>query len=160
MRIWSNRLGPLVRLVQLVRDRRGVAAVEFALVAPVLIVIAAGLTDMGRAVVQSAALEKGLRVGALYAARNEFPLSAAVQTEIENLVKTGDPTGAAPYLVSGWGEAGADLTIETFDFDVNGTPLPVVRLRATVPYKALMPGLIPNSSFDMKASHEQAYIGD
>ncbi len=154
---WLSKFKILARLG---RDERGISAVEFALVLPVLVILAAGLTEMGRVVNQATTVQKALRAGAIYAARNVFPLSAATLTTTENLIKKGDPTGAAEYLVPGWGKAGSDLTIETPDFDLNGTPLPVVRLTATVPFVPLLPGLLPIPSFNLVLKHEQAYIGD
>ena len=147
-------------LNRLRRDERGIAAVEFAFVLPVMVLLAVGLTELGRVVNQATTVQKSLRAGAIYAARNEFPLTAAVKTTAENLVKKGDPTGTADYLVPGWSKSGADLKLETPDFDLNGTPLPVVRLTATVPFVPMLPGLLPIPSFNLVLRHEQAYVGD
>ena len=155
-----NNLKALCALGRLRRDENGIAAVEFALVLPVLLLLGIGMTEMGRVVNQATTVQKALREGALYAARNQFPLTAAVKTTAENLVKKGDPTGAGAYLVPGWSEAGASLLLETPDFDLNGTPLPVVRLTATVPFVPMLPGLLPIPGFNLVLKHEQAYIGD
>lgn len=147
-------------LARLRRDQGGVAAVEFALVLPVMVLLGVGLTEMGRVVNQATTLQKSLRAGAIYAARNEFPLTAAVITTTENLVKKGDPAGAGEYLVPGWSKAGADFTLVTLDFDLDGTPLPVVRLTVKVPFVPMLPGLLPIPSFNLVLKHEQAYVGD
>lgn len=155
MRNWWNR-----HPRRLARDSRGIAPVEFALALPLLVLVAMGMVEMGRVVNQATAVQKGLRAGALYAARNEFPLSAAVLTEVENIVKTGDPTGTSSYLASGWSKAGASVQVQELSFDVAGSPLPVVRISATVPYDPILPGLIPVPAFNIELSHDQAFVGD
>ncbi len=147
-------------LARLRRDESGISAVEFALVLPVMVLLGVGLTEMGRVVNQATTVQKSLRAGAIYAARNQFPLTAAVKTTTENLIKKGDPAGTGEYLVPGWSKAGATLTLETPDFDLNGTPLPVVRLTATVPFVPMLPGLLPVPSFNLVLRHEQAFVGN
>lgn len=52
MRIVTSRLGLTVRMIlrtRLVRDRRGVSAVEFAMVVPVLILMYVGIAEVGTA---------------------------------------------------------------------------------------------------------------
>lgn len=151
---WLNRLA---------RDRRGVTAVEFALFTPVLLTLLIGLTEVGRAHYQAKAVENGLRAGALFASRNPLPLSASAKTAVENLVKTGNLQGTPPYLVPGWSDTGSSLAIDPLTFDVDGTPLQIVRLTATVPYLPLVPGfgmVFGLNNYTMRFKHEQAYIGD
>lgn len=148
------------RICRFGRDERGVSAVEFALFLPILLALGAGMTEIGRVVSQAVTLEKSLRAGAIYAARGVFPLSAATQTTVENVVKKGDPDGVGGYLIPGWSEVAADLQIQEISFDVNGFPLPVVRLTATVPFVPMLPGLLPIPSFNLVLRHEQAFIGD
>ncbi len=64
---WLNRLR---------RDRRGAAVVEFALFAPLFLLMLVGVIEFGRLLAQSNAVEKGLRAGAMLAARSDFPLTA------------------------------------------------------------------------------------
>ncbi len=61
-------------------DERGRMAVCLAL--SLLVVLGAGTIEIGRVINQANAVLKGLRVAALYAARNEFPLSPAVLTRV------------------------------------------------------------------------------
>ena len=144
------------------RDTNGNSAVEFALVLPVLLLAFVGLTEVGRAYYQADAIEKGLRAGALFAARSPS-LSGPTMTAVENLVKTGSLNGVGPYLVSGWGKSGSDLQITSSDFSLDGEAIPVVRLSATVPFDPMLPGLaafVGLENFNMTLSHEQAYLGD
>lgn len=147
----------------LVRDRRGVTAVEFAFVVPILLLLFIGLSELGRAHFQAAAVEKSLRAGALYAARNSLPLNGAAENLVKNLVKTGNLQGTLPYLVPGWAEPASNLDIDPLTYDVDGSTLQMVRLTATVPYMPLVPGFSfvwGLNDYTMTFSHEQAYIGD
>ena len=150
---------------RLTRDARGNAVVELALVLPLLLLLFAGMTEIGRAYYQANAVEKGLRAGALFAGRNSIPLTAQVRTMVANLVKTGTLDGSGAYLVSGWADVGADLNIDdtlTFPIDAT-TTIPVVRLTATVPFDPLMPGMLAFvglGDVNIELSHEQAFVGD
>ncbi len=155
----------LSSLIRLPGDGRGNTVVEFALVLPLLLLLLAGITEIGRAYYQANAVEKGLRAGALFAGRNSFPLTAQVRTMVANLVKTGTLDGSGPYLVSGWADLGADLNIDdTLTFPVDATTtIPVVRLTATVPFDPLMPGMLAFvglGDVTIQLGHEQAYVGD
>lgn len=155
----------LSSLIKLPRDARGNAVVEFALVLPLLLLLLTGITEIGRAYYQANAVEKGLRAGALFAGRNSFPLTAQVRIMVANLVKTGTLDGSGGYLVSGWADVDADLTIDdtlTFPIDAT-TTIPVVRLTASVPLDPLMPGmlaLVGLGDVTIELRHEQAYVGD
>jgi Flp pilus assembly protein TadG len=143
------------------RDREGVSAVEFALMLPVLLLITAGMIDLGRALYQTNVIEKGLRAGAMYAARNDYPLTSGQQTEAQNIVKKGNRDGTGSYLVSGWSDS-TSLSIFTTTEIVDGTPLPVYHFVAAVPFDPLLPGLLSALNLDdikIRLAHEQAYIG-
>ncbi|MAF50344.1 MAG: TadE/TadG family type IV pilus assembly protein [Rhodospirillales bacterium] len=144
------------------RDERGNALVEFALVLPLWLLLSTGMLEVGRGFYQAGALEKSVRAGALYLARHSFPLTAATITEAENLVKTGSVDGGG-FAVSGWGLAAADLQITTLSFSVDGTPIPVVRVAASVPFDPMLnslPAFVGLDGFTLTAQHEQAYVGD
>ncbi len=135
------------------------------MVLPLLLLLLAGITEIGRAYYQANAVEKGLRAGALFAGRNGFPLTAQVRTMVANLVKTGTLDGSGPYLVSGWADVDADLNIDdTLTFPVDATTtIPVVRVTATVPFDPLIPGmltLVGLGDVTIQLSHEQAYVGN
>ena len=51
------------RMIRFVRERKGVAAVEFALVVPVVILLIAGSIELGRAVMVQHILEETARTG-------------------------------------------------------------------------------------------------
>ncbi len=119
-----------------------------------------GMTEIGRVIYQATAVQNALRAGALYAARNEFPLSAAALAQVENVVKTGDPTGTSSYLAPGWAETGASVQIQDLSFDFAGSRIPAVRISATVPYDPLLPRLFLVPAFNIELSHVQAFAND
>jgi hypothetical protein len=143
------------------RNCAGASAVEFALMLPVFLLVTAGMIDLGRALYQTNTVEKGLRAGAMYAARNVYPLTSAQKTEAENIVKKGNRAGTGKYLVEGWSDP-ASLNIFTTTEIVDGSPVPVYHFDATVPFDPLLPGLLSALRLDqirIRLSHEQAYIG-
>jgi Flp pilus assembly protein TadG len=69
------------RLKRFKRDERGTGAVEFALLAPVLAVLAAGVVDTSRLILQSMQLRAAAQAGADYALRNPWN-----EAKVENAV--------------------------------------------------------------------------
>lgn len=148
---------------------KGTPAVEFALYLPVLLVMLVGVTELGYAISQSVMLEKSLRSGALYAARSSLPLSAATETAVKNVVKTGDPDGTGNYLVSGWSNGGATLTVSVSNYTLTadtsvlgGNQLPVITITASVPYQPLLGDALTVfglNAITLSLTHEQAHIG-
>ncbi len=151
-------------LISILRERSGAAVIEFALFVPLFLLVLIGVIEYGRVLAQTNAVEKGLRAGAMLAARSDFPLTGAQEQRIKNLVMTGNMAGEPPYLVPGWEEAGASLVVESDTFNSGGVVnLPVFRLAATVPYQPLLPGLMASIGLDdlmIITAHEQARIGN
>jgi Flp pilus assembly pilin Flp len=151
------------RLKSFVRERRGSAVIEFALFIPMFLIVLVGVVEYGRVLAQTNAIEKGLRAGAMIAARSDYPLTDAQTDRILNIVMTGNIEGTLPYLVPGWAEAGAGVTIETDLFTSTGVVnLPVFRIEATVPYDPLLPGLMESiglGELTITTAHEQGRVG-
>jgi Flp pilus assembly protein TadG len=148
---WLNRFA---------RCRRGVAAVELALSLPVLTALIVGLVEVGRALSQANAVERGLRTGVLYAARSDLPFDAATQQTVQNLVTRGSISGGANYVVPEWADAPPTVNVSEvreYSSGVVTVPVPIIRVTATVQFVSLLPGLLPNFTFTRW--HEQAYIG-
>ena len=57
---------------------RGSSLIEFGFLLPMFMLLAVGFIEVGRAYFQANAVEKGVRAGALYAARHTFPLTTAI----------------------------------------------------------------------------------
>lgn len=144
------------------RDRSGVAATEFALLLPFLLLLLVGIYEFGMYLAQASSLEKSLRSGAMFAARNALPLSQQTRTQIANIVRTGDPSGEGPVRISGWGDDSATLLVTTRTHSANGEDVELVRLEASVPFEPLMSGFMSTLGFSdlrMRAAHEQAHVG-
>ncbi len=151
-------------LISILRERSGVAVIEFALFVPLFLLMLVGVIEYGRVLSQANAVEKGLRAGAMLAARSDFPLTGAQEQRIKNMVMTGNVAGELPYLAPGWEEASASLVVTSDTFNSTGVVnLPVFRLEATVPYQPLLPGLMSMIGLDdliITTAHEQARIGN
>jgi Flp pilus assembly protein TadG len=143
------------------RDRRGNAAIEMALILPVLLTILAGITEVGYVFYQASALERGLRAGATFASRAELPLSDASRATTENLVRTASMDGTLSVSASNWDEDGAGLTISVADKNVGSVTVSVIKLEARVPFSPLsgsLLGMLGLESEFIEVSHEQASI--
>lgn len=106
----------------LIADRMGAAAVEMALVTPLLLIIACGSIEVGNYFFNEHKLVKAVREGARYAARQSFsnyngcttsaadvPTPGTANTVNENtklLVRTGTLSTTAPDLLANWGLVG------------------------------------------------------
>ena len=148
-------------LNKLWENRRGSAAVELALLMPIMMVMLAGITEVGYAFYQASALERGLRAGATYASRVELPMSADAKTITENLVKSASMDGALGVSASNWEAAGATFTITVADRDVGSVTVSVIKLEAQVPFSPLTDELwdllsLPDQFIEV--SHEQASL--
>ncbi len=146
------------------RSRDGSIAVELALLVPILFGLLMVSVELGRALYQANALEKGVRAGALFAARGALPFTVEIQDTIENLVRTGDPTGAAAVLASGWSLPGASIEIDaSASFDTGAGIVPLIRIEATVPFDPLMPRVMTYlglGNYSFSSRHLQPYVGN
>ena len=78
-----------LKMVRMLRDTRGVAAVEFAFAFPILILLLVGILDIGRALWTTSTLDHAAREGARYAslrgAESRYPASdAEIQAFVRN----------------------------------------------------------------------------
>lgn len=93
-------------LARLRRSESGVSAVEFALLAPVLVLGALGTADAGLAIYQKMMIEQALRAGAHMAVRGADGTEIrAVLEEVasENFALAGDPESGTDGLTIGVG---------------------------------------------------------
>ncbi len=78
----------LLKIVRMLRDTRGVAAVEFAFAFPILIFLLVGMLDIGRALWFTSTLDHAAREGARYASlRGAESLRPASDAEIQAFVR-------------------------------------------------------------------------
>lgn len=148
------------------RDQSGAAFIEFTLLAPFLLTLALGMTELGRFIYQYQMVVEGLRDAGRYIARLD-PNDTTNRDNAANLAVTGTIDGTGDPRVDGW--AAGDVSISVTDVandDGAGTPLyrggaeiEVVEVTTTFDYvdvgflSAL--GLDPIS---VDAAHEQRVI--
>lgn len=80
-------------LKRFARDRKGVSAIEFALIAPVLVISLLGVVDIGNVVYQRADMESALRAGVQYFMNGGDDLANA--EDVVNVSWTTKPEGVS-----------------------------------------------------------------
>ncbi|WP_334163032.1 TadE/TadG family type IV pilus assembly protein [Phenylobacterium sp.] len=103
-----DRTACLQDLRKLACDRRGALAVELALLAPLLLLILAGLVDMSRLVIQSMQIRAAAQAGADYALARDYD-AAAIRAAVRDATPL-DVSGS-PAPTQTWGCVGPDRTI-------------------------------------------------
>lgn len=89
-------------------DQRGLATVEMAIALPVLLLLLLATAEFGRLISQYDTLNNAVRNGARYAASVSangstgfVVLTSTIQTDVANLVATGNVNGTGPPLLPG-----------------------------------------------------------
>jgi Flp pilus assembly protein TadG len=122
------------------RDRRGAAAVEFALLAPVLLLIMAGLTDGSQLIVTHMQVNSAAQAGADFALRQGWNAAG-----IQAAVTAAAPVGATgtPVLAQACVVAGAIVTTAAGKCADGGDVGRFVTVTAQAPFTPLMswPGI-------------------
>ena len=139
----------------MLRDRRGSAAVEMALVAPLLLLLMFGSVEMGNYFYDNHVVIKAVRDGARYASRRglaDFSCPSTISNAnglvdaTKNVTRTGQTaTGGTPRLWNWTNASTVSVTLTCTDNTGNtysgiyegSTDVPVVQVTAVVPYKSL-----------------------
>jgi Flp pilus assembly protein TadG len=108
-------------------DRRGAATVELAFVAPVLVVLFLGMTEVGRAINATMILQDAAAVGAREASVGQSTNSQVQQDVLNYLTTAGIPTTNATVTVSNLTHSGLDASA--------ANPLDNLQVQVTVPFK-------------------------
>ena len=160
-----------------VERRDGAALVEFTLMFPMLLVLAAGVTEMGLALHQQHVVTKSVRDAARFAARQfvaapTCPLNTAaewatIQAETQQVALRGSLSGSAPLLLSNWTQT-SEVTVSDSCSTAGtlvspagaGANIPVITVSADVPYAGVgFLGLIGMGAFTVRASHSEMWVG-
>ncbi|WP_045226559.1 TadE/TadG family type IV pilus assembly protein [Methyloterricola oryzae] len=80
--------------------QRGIALVEFVIVAPILLLLMLGVTEMGRALYQYNTLSKAVRDGARFYSANVFVDGGAAGKSV-SLVRFGNTLASGPPILPG-----------------------------------------------------------
>lgn len=172
---------------QLFRSKKGSAAVEMALVLPLLLGIMFGSVELGNYFLNEHKLVKAVRDGARFASRQNFSyfdcasgsVASAVTGPTEQLVRTGLPSGGTDSL-SGWSAGTFNVTVAcqsqvTTGKDADGADInqpmggiysgsvngaPVVTVSASVPYTPVLASFgFDAAGFSLNASQQSAVMG-
>jgi Flp pilus assembly protein TadG len=121
--------------------QRGVATIEFAICAPILLLLMLATAEVGRMLVQYNTLSKAVRDGARYAVREAangstgtVAITTAVRDNTRNLVVTGNMAGTGAPLLPG-------LTVG--NVAVNDAGGGFVAVSATYTYQPLLGAALP-----------------
>jgi len=125
-------------MLDLGADRRGVAAVEFALIAPVLFLLAAGLIDGSRFIVETMQVKAAAQAGADFARKNGWDAAgiATAVTSATSITVSADP---APTQTAAC-VSGANLVAPSgATCAAGGTPGNFIAVAAQAPFAPIMP---------------------
>ena len=124
------------------RTGRGVATIEFAICAPLLLLLMLGTVEVGRLLFQYNTLTKMVRDGARYAAKHASSvagvvnITAQLRTETTNLIVTGNTAGTGPALLPG------EVTVT-----VSNANEGFVSVGATYQYSTILGAALPTFGF-------------
>ena len=156
----------------LMRENRGAAAAEMALVLPFLVALMYGAFETGKYFLDAHTVQKAVRDGARYAARQSFTEmpcggTATDETDIKDLVRTGTTADGGTARLSYWTNP-ATITV-TIVCDTTGTYSTAgiyagatggarrVTVFADVPYDSLFG--ITTSSISVRGQSQAAVMG-
>lgn len=156
-------------------DGEGAAAVELALVLPMLLILLVGPLELGNFFLDQHVLVKGLRDGAVYAARQDIQnydcssgaptVPSALVTDTKNIVRTGQLASGLDLLPN-WSNGATTFTVTAACFTASGIysanngKVPVVTVTASVPYKTVLSTLGFNATgFTLSGSQQSAVTG-
>jgi Flp pilus assembly protein TadG len=161
-------------------NRSGAAAAEMALVTPLLATLMFGSLEVGKFFWDEHIVLKSVRDGARFASRQSFANmpcdgTATNEEQIQNVVRFGKPvvTGSDQSRLHYWTD-NSTITVSITCYDNSGTDgdrvfdgiysaraeVPVVNVRATVPYSPIAASLgFGTAGLDLNAQSEVTVFG-
>ena len=166
------------RVIALLTDTRATAAIEMALVTPLLCLIMLGSAELGRYFYNEHIMVKAVRDGAVFASRQPIDKFLCATGDIVDPVKPNTfaliKTGAlanGTNLLRQWSGSGTSLTMTLACvtaaggttlggiYTANGGLVPVITVTASTPYTPIFNGFGLWSGFSLNASEEASVIG-
>ena len=164
-------------LAAFIRNVRGTAAAEMALVLPLLLIIMFGSFEIGNYFRNEHILVKAVRDGARFAARQNFgnysacsgPVGDPILTNTRNVVKTGVVAGGTdrlPYWTATTISVTMACTTTTGGQTMSGiyrgrtSGVPIVTVSATVPYTPVLNSFgFSGAGLNLNATQQAAVMG-
>lgn len=161
---------------------RGAAAAEMALALPLLLIILFGSIELGNYFRSEHVLLKGVRDGAVFAARQDLILNydctggtptvpSTVVDETRTLVRTGALSGESDLLPL-WSDASTTFTVTVSCvtaaggttlaglYQVSGGQVPVLTVSADLPYRSVVGALgLGSPNLRLRAAQQSAAYG-
>jgi len=140
-------------------SQRGQSLLEFAMVLPLLLLIALGVIEFGRAYFQYNTLSKAVREGARYMSMHAYdPIELA---KVQNITVYGNREGTGSACLPGLTVGNIAITPRNPDTGASRTNPPRwVRVGVTgYTFQPMFPGIVPISSFTFTPSVEMRYVG-
>ncbi len=144
------------------RDERGSAAIEGAVLFPLLALIGFGVVDLSMLLRQTHAMEQGLVSSGGYLARAENPDQSNIQTNARNIAVYGTPSASGTERISGW--TPSDVTLNIVPVANNGQyrgndTLLVAKLSADHAYSGLgFIRLASGGKIRIRVEHEERLV--
>jgi Flp pilus assembly protein TadG len=124
--------------------------VEFVIVAPIILLLIFGITEVGRAIIQYNVVTKSVRDGVRYAAAYGLRgnsgtayIDPGLDSEIRNLIVYGDTQGGATPLVEGLSTGQVQIAVLLPD---------IIEVTATYPYSPILGFRLPSFGFGTSTS--------
>ncbi len=133
-------IGRTTRILLGQRLSRGTAAIEFAIGAPILILLLVGLVEIGFAVYQSMQVQNAVEAGVMYATQNGWD-SAGIVAAVDNATGASGMTASpVPTQFCGCPQAGGIASIDCSVTCADGTaPGQYVQVNATLTRISIFP---------------------
>ncbi|MBX6374639.1 MAG: pilus assembly protein [Acetobacteraceae bacterium] len=131
--------GTLHRAAAALRSVRGVSAIEFALIAPLMILTLLGAFDLGNAIQQRIRLEAAARAGAQYAVTNPSDATGTAAVVRANLAGWSDITIEPPVRTCRCDDGAAVDCATGICNSGNGAPITYISVTVTRPFTFISP---------------------
>jgi len=142
------------------RNRKGIVALEFAIAAPLLIVMTLGLFQLGYAFLMYNELRNAVMDGARYASISDYlPGSTQMADAATNVVLYGTPTVPVSGSTLVYGLTADKVSVSVAEFDGSGIPLYVDVSISGVDLGALWPMTLTGKP-KMSMRYMGQYVGE
>ena len=131
------------RMIAVLSEKRGSAAIEFALISPVFVILLIGVTELGFAGLGAMRVQDAAEAGALYAQVHGWNSAGIVSAVTNATGATGLTATPAPVNFCGCPGADGIAAITCTDTCADGSaPGQYITVSASMPRLSIMPGTI------------------